>query len=177
MACKQLPTKCAKPGALILQRYGLLVPSATRYTPAPPPVRHKPTDNSKAAGSRTKLALWGFNGRVGGAGRHLVPLRVELEVVDQRLHRRLQASTQAQTTHNSSRGVRSSVQQLNSTAEIEQVWSEPEHASTQWLLAHLHLAAFGGCNLSVVNADLALRHLVHALRNNAHGLPHLLAAD
>jgi hypothetical protein len=53
----------------ILQRYGLLVPSATRI--------------------HAELALGRFDGGVNLAGRHVIAFGVELEVMDQRFHRAL----------------------------------------------------------------------------------------
>ena len=66
---KSVACRKAKPGALILQRYGRLVPS----------------DDEVDA----ELALRRLDRRVGLAGRHVVALGVELEMMDQRFHRML----------------------------------------------------------------------------------------
>jgi hypothetical protein len=67
---KSMACKCAKPGARILQRYGLLVPSEHQID--------------------AELALGRFDGGVHSPfGGHLETFGVELEVMDQRFHRPL----------------------------------------------------------------------------------------
>jgi len=66
-ADRSIACRCAKPGAVIFRRYGLLVPSDTRYTPNSP--------------------LGASTAGVNFTGRDAEAFGVELEVMDQRFHR------------------------------------------------------------------------------------------